>query len=325
MARTAVIFVYLFLTIPLTRTTAVTRTLMQRLRRGSVLEPHNDPVICFAQSGVRSIAPDRTYDKTLEDQLKVISALQVEKQIDSVKERKEKDIGENRGDALIATGIVALPPPSGKGIDVSQYPLGYVKANMLENSFESDDSALIITAVPINGPPFAAKIVRDLKKQDFPYPFSLRTSDLIFPYTASAWKSSPMSRKSISLTAILDPDGKLATPMTLILGSQLLLSTIHLEAAKMWQRLPWTLTRGSARGHHLGAMRSPVHLCQRAFQVPSSGNFALSARKMEKETKEALLPRRGARISISLKADASPYNDRELELLERIDSFLASR
>ena len=206
---------------------------------------------------------------------------------------------------------------------MSQYPLGYVKANMLENSFESDDSALIITAVPINGPPFAAKIVRDLKKQDFPYPFSLRTSDLIFPYTASAWKSSPMSRKSISLTAILDPDGKLATPDDAHFG----FATSSIDNTSRGSEDVAEVTLDSDTGVGEGASfrrnEKSGTLVSESIPVPSSGNFALSARKMEKETKEALLPRREARISISLKADASPYNDRELELLERIDSFLA--
>ena len=282
------------------------------------------PGVCLAAPGVRTVASDRTYDRTLEDQLKVISALQVEKQIDGVKERKEKDKGSQNSDSVIATGIIALPPPSGKGIDVSQYPLGYSKANMLESAFESKDAALIISAVPREGPPFAAKIIRNLNKQDFPYPFSITTGDLIFPYTETAWKKSPMSKGSVSLTAVLDPDGLLTTPDNAHFG----FATSPIDAFSQSSKgvTEASLDSGTGVGEGASFKRNEKNggLVPEASKVHVAGNFAsTSVRKVSGE--DALLPRREARISVTMKADGNPYSASELELLGRIDAFLANR
>jgi hypothetical protein len=282
------------------------------------------PDICLAQPGVRSVAPDRTYDRTFEDQLKVISALQVEKQIDGVRERKEKDQLREKGasDSVIATGIVALPPPSGKGIDVTQYPLGYARANLLENSFEAEDAALIITAVPASGPPFAAKIVRNLNKQDFPYPFSIRTSDLIFPYTEAAWRRSPLARKSVSLTAILDPDGKLTTPDDAHFGFATSSIDTSSESSKGVTEARLDSGAGVGEGASFKRREKSGKLVAESGAESVAGDFA---RVDETKAEETLLPRREARVSVSLKADGNPYSASELDLLGRIDAFLADR
>lgn len=166
-----------------------------------------------AIAGVRTVAPDRVQDNTLADQLKVVQALQVERQMDTVRKQEASLKAMAEAEDTIATGIVALPPPAGQGIDASKYPLGYAKAVDLEGVFDADEAALVITAVPREGPPFAAKAYK-LKDIDFPFAFDLNTNDLIFPYTAGAWKESALSKDTIAITAILAPNGKLSSTYT---------------------------------------------------------------------------------------------------------------
>ena len=96
-------------------------------------------------------------------------------------------------------------------VDASLYPLGFPSASELDQIFANDDASMVITAVGRDGPPVAAKRLK-LKGLQFPMNFQLTTSDLIFPYTASAWMSSPLSKDSIAVTCILDTDSQLITP-----------------------------------------------------------------------------------------------------------------
>jgi hypothetical protein len=45
--------------------------------------------------------------------------------------------------------------------------------------------------------------------------FELLTDDLLFPYTPEAWIKTSQSKDSIALTAIISPDGALASPNAL--------------------------------------------------------------------------------------------------------------
>jgi len=185
---------------------------------------------------------------------------------------------------------------------VSQYPLGYSKANLLEQAFERKDAALIITAVPREGPPFAAKIIRNLDNLDFPFPFQIDANDLIFPYTESAWRRSPLSKQSVSLTAILDPDGILATSEYSHFG----FATSSVDTPPQSEKTG--------------------ELVVETGKVPAARNFASRGTTwMGKGEMPSLLPRREAKISVSLKADGSSYSPSELDLLGRIDSFLEKK
>lgn len=179
-----------------------------------------------ALAGVRTVAPDRVQDTTLQDQLKVVQALQVERQMDTVRKQETSLKLMAEAEDTIATGIVALPPPAGQGIDASKYPLGYAKAVDLEGVFDKDEAALVITAVPREGPPFAAKAYK-LNDIDFPFAFDLNTKDLMFPYTADAWKESALSKDTIAITAILAPDGKLSSKCPLPLSYSIYFSLLR--------------------------------------------------------------------------------------------------
>jgi hypothetical protein len=262
-------------------------------------------------------------DKTLEDQLKVVQALQVEAQIDSVnKQRQVERESSAMEQKLIATGIVAIPPPSGIGIDSTQYPLGYGKVSMLDEVFDNKDAALIITAVPRDGPPFAAKIIRNLKSVSFPAPFTITTDDLLFPYTENAWKSSPNSKAPISLTAILDEDGRLSTPSVKVrfgfatapvqTGSFAATSKDVSEAV-----LDYGAGVGEGASFKLNKKNGKLH--SEESKAPPADAYV-----QRKDSVGELPQRREAKISIYLRADGSPYSPSELELLEMIDSFLAT-
>jgi hypothetical protein len=158
-------------------------------------------------------APFSASAETLQDQLKVIQALQTEQQ----KERVIQTLNEERkqaleADVLVARGTITLPPTGlANGVDPTQLPFGFAEAASIDPEFGNEKAALIITAVGRNGPPVAAKKLK-LAGLQFPLSFDLTDRDLMFPYTREAWLKSPLSKDSISVTCILDTDGKLVTP-----------------------------------------------------------------------------------------------------------------
>lgn len=150
-------------------------------------------------------------EASLLEQLKVVQALQVEQQRSRVSEAREEELvresGYERG-RLIARGLVSLPSP---GTSSPDFPLGYTEASTLDPVFRSEEARLILTAVGKQGPPVAAKKY-PLREVSFPFVFEITTDDLLFPYNAKIWESSPLSESSISVTCVLEPDGKLVTP-----------------------------------------------------------------------------------------------------------------
>ena len=52
----------------------------------------------------------------------------------------------------------------------------------------------------------------NLKDLSFPFAFEITTDDLVFPYTPEAWLSSPLSKDTVAVTAIINSEGKLAQP-----------------------------------------------------------------------------------------------------------------
>lgn len=155
--------------------------------------------------------PSSRAEVSLAEQLKVVQALQAEQQRTRVSEAREEELvreSEYERGRLIARGLVTLPSP---GTSSSEFPFGYTDASTLDPSFGSEDARLILTAVSKQGPPVAAKRYK-LREVSFPFVFEITTDDLLFPYNAKIWESSPLSESSVSVTCILEPDGKLVTP-----------------------------------------------------------------------------------------------------------------
>lgn len=259
----------------------------------------------------------------IQDQIKVIQALQVEKQIDSVQKQKKMQLSAvAKGSEVIASGIIALPPPPGSGIDPSQYPLGFSKAGMVDNRFDDKKASLIITAVPRNGPPFAAKIIRDLSSRSFPLAFSITSEDLLFPYTAEAWASSQYSKDSIAITAILDDDGLLETP-----GESTRFGFAIAQVTKKTQNEIKDGILNSGAGVGEGA----TFVTNAKTGKPAVEEVDLpSADAYKKSVDTSLTPvmRREAKISISLRAEGgigNQYSEDEVDLLRSLDKQLRSR
>jgi hypothetical protein len=158
-------------------------------------------------------SPVLAVDNTFQEQLKVIQALQVEQQKIKVQNALSK-VDMNRGNEdVIAKGSVMIAATM-YGVDASLYPLGFPEASELDPAFANDEATMVITAVGREGPPVAARRLK-LKGLQFPMSFELTTADLIFPYNAKSWQSSPLSKDSIAVTCILDTDGQLITPNAL--------------------------------------------------------------------------------------------------------------
>lgn len=266
----------------------------------------------------------------IKDQIKVIQALQVEKQIDSVKEQKQmmQKSSSSSSSEVIARGIVALPPPSGSGIDVSQYPLGFSKAGMVDSRFDDKKASLIITAVPRNGPPFAAKIIRNLPSKSFPLAFTISSDDLLFPYTKEAWDSSQYSKDSIAITAVLDEDGLLETPEE---STRFGFAIAQVTKPMKQRNTPQGETKDEVLNSGVGIGEGVTYATStrtgkpavEAQDVPSKDAYA------RKNDFSSPTSRREAKISISLKAEGgnggSKYSQEETDLLRSLDKQLSTR
>lgn len=90
-------------------------------------------------------------------------------------------------------------------------PYGVTKAEDIDPVYSNDESTLFVLAVGREGPPFAARKYT-LKDVAFPLVFELTTDDLLFPYTADAWKRSQSSKDSVAMTAIITSSPSLAVP-----------------------------------------------------------------------------------------------------------------
>ena len=148
-------------------------------------------------------------DSTLQDQLRVLQALQ--KVEEPRKKEPVSDVGAIDADFNIITGTVSISSQL-LATDPANYPLGLMDASSLSSKFSSNDKAsLIVTAVGRNGPPLAARKYQ-LKDMKFPFLFSLSTRDLMFPYNREIWAKSSVSTDTLAVTCVLDPDGMLSKP-----------------------------------------------------------------------------------------------------------------
>mmetsp|Transcript_38135 Transcript_38135/g.38826 ORF Transcript_38135/g.38826 Transcript_38135/m.38826 type:complete len:299 (-) Transcript_38135:383-1279(-) len=151
-------------------------------------------------------------EQSLQEQLKVVQALQLQQQQESLDSQQQSVV--KRGASyeageLLAKGVVTLLPDS--RFDPSQYPLGLPDAVTLDPGLGDEKATLYLTAVGREGPPVAAKKL-SLKGVSFPYLFEITTQDLLFPYTPEAWRKTSASGDTIAVTCILDTDGVLTTP-----------------------------------------------------------------------------------------------------------------
>jgi hypothetical protein len=151
-------------------------------------------------------------DPSMKEQLRALQNSQIDTQLVRLNKLRALDSNLNPGfvsRSQIAKGVVQLPLPDSR-VDPTLYPLGIPDAASLDEALTTDQATLFITAVGKNSGPVAAKKykLRDLK---FPLYIELTEKDLVFPYTADAWEKSSLSQGGISLTCVLDPDGKLAT------------------------------------------------------------------------------------------------------------------
>lgn len=228
-------------------------------------------------------------DSTLQDQLKVIQALQSEGQRDRILEAEKQELtreDESSDDVILARGIVSLATTGlANRVDPSEFPFGFERADALDSKFADKKAALIITAVGRNGPPVAAKKL-PLAGLQFPFVFKLTDEDLIFPYNRDVWINSPLSKDSVAITCILDTDGVLATP----------------DSADRFGF----------------AISDPMKPDSRGMPKDKEAKSERS-----KAGKPLLVPLRGeAKISINLKSDGKNYTSSETELLSRVDSEL---
>eukprot|EP01031_Cornospumella_fuschlensis_P041871 gene41871-51110_t len=151
---------------------------------------------------------------SLQDQLKEMQKEQVSQQVANFDEQRRA------GDSSLKDGFVSRSQvakamvtllPTRSDIDPTQYPLGLTEAVSLDSAFDSDEAALLCSAVGRQEAPVASKKFK-LKDVKFPLFLEMTTKDLMFPYTPEAWLASPLSQDNIAVTCVLDPDGRLATP-----------------------------------------------------------------------------------------------------------------
>jgi hypothetical protein len=166
--------------------------------------------LVLAQLSVAGIA--HAAEPTMKEQLRELQNTQIDTQLVRLNKLRALDSSLASGfvsRSQIAKGVVQLPLPD-SSVDPTTYPLGLPDAASLDEGLTSDQATLFITAVGKKSGPVAAKKyrLRDLK---FPLYIELAERDLIFPYTPDAWEKSPLSQGGISLTCVLDADGKLST------------------------------------------------------------------------------------------------------------------
>lgn len=157
------------------------------------------------------LSPVFAAEQSLQEQLKVIQALQVQDQEKSFENQASQVLNKGATYAageLIARGIIKLVPSGG---ETAQFPLGLPNAATLDAAFDNDESMLFLTAIGREGPPVAAKKYK-LKELEFPFVFEITTAELLFPYTPDAWLKSSLSADINAVTCILDVDGQLVTP-----------------------------------------------------------------------------------------------------------------
>jgi hypothetical protein len=149
---------------------------------------------------------------SLTQQLQEIRLQDINKQKDVVRKAEEDLMSREilyKPGKLVARGVTSLTTD---GLDPREFPLGLSSAAMIDADFGKDSAALFLLAVGRDGPPLAARKVL-IKDLTFPLVWEMTDEDLIFPYTPEAWDSSPFSKDTIAVTAILNSEGRLSLPI----------------------------------------------------------------------------------------------------------------
>jgi len=108
---------------------------------------------------------------------------------------------------LIGRGIITLVEDEAG----NRNPYGVPETYIVNADMGKDEATIFVLAVGRDGPPLAAKKITNINSLKFPLVVEITCDDLLFPYTASAWKQSSNRADTIALTAILSADDKLAT------------------------------------------------------------------------------------------------------------------
>lgn len=149
-------------------------------------------------------------DESLTDQLRNLQS----NQIASTKVRIETEEADSIARALqypegylIGRGIVTLVEDE----PGNRNPYGVSDTYIVSSDMGKEEATIFVLAVGREGPPLAAKKITNVNSKKFPMLVEITCDDLLFPYTASAWKQSSNRADAIALTAILSADDKLAT------------------------------------------------------------------------------------------------------------------
>lgn len=193
-----------------------------KLKQTRIIPSKNEQRHSYASLAARCIAaaalvvPMNAFavdSESLQQQLKSYQKVQVTQQRNRLQSQQAADISLSESytpGSQVAKGIVVIPELE-TSFDLTQYPLGIEEASSLDSAFNNEQAALIITAVGREGQPVAA---RKYKLKDLRFPIFVQlTADenLMFPFTTGAWLSSAYSKGGISMTAVLDEDGRLQT------------------------------------------------------------------------------------------------------------------
>lgn len=111
--------------------------------------------------------------------------------------------------ALIARGVLTLESSK---MNPETFPLGLETADALDPIFANPNARLFILCVGRESTtPLAAKSM-PLAGLKFPLMYEVEDKDLLFPYTAQAWRESPGHLDTIAVSAFLTPEDKLSVP-----------------------------------------------------------------------------------------------------------------
>lgn len=154
---------------------------------------------------------------SLENQLKVVQALQLSKQKEDVQQADSKAMSSEllmEEGQLVARGVIQL---TSKDWNKEALPLGYSNSLDIDGAYSAESGSLIVLAVGREGgtPLAAHRYELNPKKGEklkFPHVFQVTTDDLIFPYNKEAWLSSRNRADTIAVSAFLTPDYRLAIP-----------------------------------------------------------------------------------------------------------------
>ena len=121
--------------------------------------------------------------------------------------------------SVMCQGVIELPESllSGESASKEGNPLGLTDASLLSPIFDSPNATIFITCFARQGPPVAAlkiPLKQKGKAVQFPFAFTIRDTDLLYPLTQSAWAADSRNGEEMGLAVSLDSDSSLVTGST---------------------------------------------------------------------------------------------------------------